>query len=605
MEQHILDVGIIHKIEGIANYFYFTDNDIKNQLFTFLRSFKSGLTYYFLELKNKRHEQKPITNITDHKLIGNLTPTVYNDTKLNRNFFPYVLIVPNDESNIFIIDFMMRMKQEYEDKKIQKQREFELLAEIDLELNKPKKPSRKSVKKAKTAIEVNLNQMIVALKEQVDNLDSKVTKGISEEIINNVFKKSIKKDLDSVKISYEKISDFAMSNSVPLPEIVNDLFEKAKLSNEKAEKFKKVRNQKIVNEAPKVESKVVSKVVSKVESKVENENAKSPETNIVNDTPPRAVSLERGESSGWEAVRRVNLFEFKNKQYDLSELLFNTDPPIQRKSIRYHRRENDACPEDGSDYGFNHIETLLIFVLANKNLSDSKKFKMLLNCIYLRYEDLKLLNEYVIPPVYSDEYKVEIERKLEDLKTSHKVSLLQVVSVFFFFCNELKIVSTQRELKQKLKEIEIDIDNYNFNNEYTRMLMIENRLRTINLSWRVFDNPNFEVAYRNINIVGSGNTSRSERINELMIIVNRVFKLAFEDPEKIRIRQEIRERIERERQEIRERNDADSPKRCNCKNILSNLSVVKLRSMLKKLGCKLPSQITKAKMINKILSYHD
>ena len=56
---------------------------------------------------------------------------------------------------------------------------------------------------------------------------------------------------------------------------------------------------------------------------------------------------------------------------------------LQREVIDYHN--DNACPENYSPLSL--IQGLLIAIVYNNNLNDFKKFRLLLNCIYLRYID--------------------------------------------------------------------------------------------------------------------------------------------------------------------------------------------------------------------------
>lgn len=132
-----------------------------------------------------------------------------------------------------------------------------------------------------------------------------------------------------------------------------------------------------------------------------------------------------------------------------------------------------------------------------------------------------------------------------------------------------------------MKNVDIDIitDTSPTHLQFNRKVIDTNRYLS-NPSSLVLPTKNFYAAYDDI-------ISTTEPFYDVMSDVKRRFDL-------------IKDRLERRA------GAGNSPHRkCNCKQILSSLSVVQLKSMLKQLSCKLPSKITKSSIVSKILKYHD
>jgi hypothetical protein len=160
-------------------------------------------------------------------------------------------------------------------------------------------------------------------------------------------------------------------------------------------------------------------------------------------TLPVATPLLKTESSGtggWTDINKKDNFlpdfAFEVDISDNPEL----DRNLGRDRITYHI--DYACPEDYRP--ISHIQGLLIAIIGNTNLTDAQKFRLILNCLYLRYIDfVKYLPKNTELDVITNNSDIIISNENRIQYTAEKVAI------------EKELLKRER-LKRELDEREQD-----------------------------------------------------------------------------------------------------------------------------------------------------
>ena len=140
-------------------------------------------------------------------------------------------------------------------------------------------------------------------------------------------------------------------------------------------------------------------------------------------TLPVATPLLKKESSGtggWITIdNKDNVLPDFAFEFDISDKP-ELDRNLGRDRITYHI--DYACPEDYRP--ITHIQGVLIAIIGNTNLTDAQKFRLLLNCIYLRYIDfIKYLPKNTELDVITNNSDIIISNENRIQYTAEKVEI--------------------------------------------------------------------------------------------------------------------------------------------------------------------------------------
>ena len=277
--------------------------------------------------------------------------------------------------------------------------------------------------------------------------------------------------------------------------------------------------------------------------------------------------------------------------------------------VDYHISKK-ACPFNTEP--LKHIEGLLILIVGNKKLTDAEKFRLLLNCLYLRYID----------------YEYYIHASNTPLREQHLKPIKEVAAVLFVLCRmldiqvdinmkndrEKELFYLQTKIQQKtVRDYSTDIlfgsNSRQQKDDFKRKIESIERMEGITQLIGDFENEINAVENTMNDLTNRNFDLKIFKTESQLKIFNRMYKelndIGKQDNQStsVYINNMTRNIYKRFNEERPHQNSPTRKRRCckDCKINLLNKPVVELKNIAKYLGCKQSSKLNKSELVRFIM----